>query len=65
MVISGNGLPGSFSEQKAEAERRIVITALDQNEWHITNTAQALGLSDHSSLLKIMRRHSIARRDQK
>jgi len=29
---------------------------LERNEWHVTKTAKELGLSDHASLLKIMRR---------
>jgi two-component system nitrogen regulation response regulator NtrX len=41
---------------KAEAERQIVIAALERNDWHITRTAEELGLADHASLLKIMRR---------
>jgi DNA-binding NtrC family response regulator len=53
--------PRSFQEQKAEAERRIIVAALDRNDWHITRTAQDLGLADHSSLLKIMRRHHLKR----
>jgi DNA-binding NtrC family response regulator len=53
--------PGTFRELKAEAERQIVIAALGRNDWHITRTAAALGLADHSSLLKIMRRHNIRR----
>jgi DNA-binding NtrC family response regulator len=51
----------TFLERKAEAERQIVIAALDRNEWHITRTAAELGLADHASLLKIMRRHRISR----
>jgi DNA-binding NtrC family response regulator len=51
----------SFQELKAEAERRIVIAALERHEWHVTRTAEALGLADHASLLKIMRRHNIRR----
>jgi two-component system nitrogen regulation response regulator NtrX len=51
----------TFQALKAEAERRIVITALERNEWHVTRTAEELGLADHASLLKIMRRHSIKR----
>jgi two-component system, NtrC family, nitrogen regulation response regulator NtrX len=51
----------TFQALKAEAERRIVITALERNEWHVTRTAQELGLADHASLLKIMRRHRISR----
>lgn len=55
--------PGArtFQERKAEAERRIIIAALERNEWHITQTAEELGLADHSSLLKIMRRLEIER----
>jgi two-component system nitrogen regulation response regulator NtrX len=55
------GEAGTFQALKAEAERRIVITALERHDWHVTRTAEALGLSDHSSLLKIMRRHDIRR----
>ena len=51
--------PGSLKAMKAQAERQIVLGALDKHEWHITRTAEALGLSDHSSLLKIMRRHGL------
>jgi Nif-specific regulatory protein len=64
--IIGNGRPTplgtsprSFVELKAEAERQIVVAALERNEWHITRSAQDLGLADHASLLKIMRRHGI------
>ena len=53
--------PTSFHALKAEAERRIVVAALERNDWHITKTAQELGLADHASLLKIMRRHGISR----
>ncbi|HEY7481705.1 MAG TPA: sigma-54 dependent transcriptional regulator [Gemmatimonadales bacterium] len=52
-----------FQELKAEAERRIIVSALERHEWHVTRTAQALGLADHASLLKIMRRHGIKRPD--
>ena len=52
---------GTFQELKAEAERRIVVAALERNDWHITRTAQDLGLADHASLLKIMRRHDLKR----
>ena len=51
----------TFQALKAEAERRIVLTALERHEWHITRTAESLGLADHASLLKIMRRHNIRR----
>jgi DNA-binding NtrC family response regulator len=51
----------TFQALKAEAERRIVVTALERHQWHITKTAESLGLADHASLLKIMRRHNIRR----
>jgi len=53
--------PTSFQDLKAEAERQIIVAALERNDWHITRTARALGLADHASLLKIMRRHEISR----
>ncbi len=56
------GTPGeTFQALKAEAERQIVIAALERHEWQVTRTAEALGLADHSSLLKIMRRHNLRR----
>ncbi|HEX5435603.1 MAG TPA: sigma-54 dependent transcriptional regulator [Gemmatimonadaceae bacterium] len=59
---AGDGAaPHTFLELRAEAERQIVVLALERNDWHITRTAQELGLADHSSLLKIMRRHNILR----
>jgi DNA-binding NtrC family response regulator len=51
----------TWQEQRTEAERRIIIAALERNEWHITRTAETLGLADHASLLKIMRRLGVAR----
>jgi DNA-binding NtrC family response regulator len=57
----GGAGAGTFQALKAEAERRIVIMALERHEWHVTRTAEALGLADHASLLKIMRRHDIRR----
>ena len=51
----------TYQELKAEAERGIVVAALDRNDWHITDTARDLGLADHASLLKIMRRHQLKR----
>ena len=53
---------GTLKALKAQAERQIVLAALDAHEWHITRTAEALGLADHSSLLKIMRRHGLSKR---
>ncbi len=51
----------TLPELKAEAEHQIILRALQNNEWHISNTARALGLSNHSNLLKIMRRLGIKR----
>lgn len=53
--------PDSLKALKAEAERQIVLAALEKNGWQVTRTAEALGLADHSSLLKIMRRHGLTR----
>lgn len=53
--------PRTYQERKAEAERAIVLEALHAHDWHITRTAEALGLADHASLLKIMRRLGIRR----
>ncbi len=49
----------TLRDLKAEAERQIIVAALERNDWHITNTARELGLADHASLLKIMRRHNL------
>ena len=54
--------PKTFQELKAEAERQIIVSALESNDWHITRTAKELGLADHASLLKIMRRHNLKRK---
>ena len=51
--------PLNDTMKKVAAERRIILTALERNDWHITRTAAELGLADHSSLLKIMRRHGL------
>jgi len=53
--------PGTLKALKAQAERQFVLGALDKHDWHITRTAEALGLADHSSLLKIMRRHGLTK----
>jgi transcriptional regulator of acetoin/glycerol metabolism len=58
---ASSGAARTFLERKAEAERQIVLLALERNDWHITRTARELGLADHASLLKIMRRHGISR----
>ena len=52
---------GTYREQKHAAESRIVLGALEAHEWKIGRTALALGLADHSSLLKIMNRLGIRR----
>jgi DNA-binding NtrC family response regulator len=59
--VSAGETPRTFHELKAEAERQIIVAALERHDWHITRTAEALGLADHASLLKIMRRHGISR----
>ncbi|MEZ0333643.1 MAG: sigma-54-dependent transcriptional regulator, partial [Gemmatimonadales bacterium] len=55
---AASGRSGSFQELKSEAERRIILSALERHDWHVTRTAESLGLTDHASLLKIMRRHN-------
>jgi two-component system nitrogen regulation response regulator NtrX len=52
---------GTLKALKAQAERQIVLGALDEHDWHVTRTAESLGLADHSSLLKIMRRHGLSK----
>jgi transcriptional regulator with GAF, ATPase, and Fis domain len=59
--VSSGAEPRTFHELKSEAERQIIVAALERHDWHITRTAEALGLADHASLLKIMRRHGISR----
>ncbi|HEX7121172.1 MAG TPA: sigma-54 dependent transcriptional regulator [Gemmatimonadaceae bacterium] len=54
----------TLAELRSEAERQIIVQALERHGWHITRTAQALGLADHASLLKIMRRHGLSRAAQ-
>ena len=58
---SGSEVPRTFQALREDAERRIVLAALEEQEWHITRTADALGLADHSSLIKLMRRLGIDR----
>ena len=60
-VAGDTGESKSLQALKAEAERQIIVAALERNDWHVTNTAGDLGLADHSSLLKIMRRHNLKR----
>jgi two-component system nitrogen regulation response regulator NtrX len=51
----------TFQELKADAERKIILAALERHNWHVTRTAEALALADHASLLKIMRRLGLRR----
>jgi two-component system nitrogen regulation response regulator NtrX len=51
----------TYQDQRTEAERQIVVGALERNGWRVTKTAEELGLADHASLLKIMRRLGIKR----
>ncbi len=60
-VADVTAAPGTLKALKWEAERHIVLGALETHNWHITRTAEALGLGDHSSLLKIMRRHGLSK----
>jgi two-component system nitrogen regulation response regulator NtrX len=53
--------PRTYQDLKTEAERGIILAALERHGWHVTKTAEALGLADHASLLKIMRRLDIRR----
>jgi two-component system nitrogen regulation response regulator NtrX len=55
---------GSLKERKAEAEKRIVLEALERNDWHVTKTAAELGLADHASLSRILRRHGLKKRER-
>jgi DNA-binding NtrC family response regulator len=57
--------PGTFKALRAQAERQIIVAALEKHDWHVTRTAEALGLADHSSLLKIMRRHGLSKGAQR
>ena len=58
---SGDEEQGSFKAQRQAAERRIVLEALSRNGGQVTRTARSLGLADHSSLIKLMRRLGIER----
>ena len=61
----GGGNPslasGTFKERRLAAERLIVERALAAHGWRIGETASELGLADHASLLKVMRRLGIRR----
>jgi DNA-binding NtrC family response regulator len=57
----GQARPGSLQERRAEAERQIILEALERNGGHVTRTAAELGLADHASLLKVMKRLGMSR----
>jgi two-component system nitrogen regulation response regulator NtrX len=61
MADSKTADDASFQAQRTEAERKIVLAALEKFDGHITKTAESLDLADHASLLKIMRRLGISR----
>ena len=60
-AVDGSAAPGTLRALKAKAEREILLAALEAHDWHVTKAADTLGLADHSSLLKIMRRHGLSR----
>jgi len=43
-----------------DAERLALLTALEQQRWHMTHTAEQLGVS-RNTLYRKLRRHGIAR----
>jgi DNA-binding NtrC family response regulator len=53
---------GSYRDRRAEAEREIIARALEETGWNVQRAARNLGLADHASLLKIMRRLGIKRK---
>ena len=57
--LPDQGKPQTLKDRKAAAERVIIRSALERNNGQIGKTAEELGLADHSSLLKIMRRLGI------
>jgi transcriptional regulator with GAF, ATPase, and Fis domain len=62
--VTSPALGHSFQALRTEAERQIVLAALNRNQWHVTRTAAELGLADHASLLKIMRRLNLRREEK-
>ncbi len=52
---------GSFRDRRNEAEREIIVRALEETGWNVQRAARNLGLADHASLLKIMRRLGLKR----
>jgi transcriptional regulator with GAF, ATPase, and Fis domain len=53
---------GSYRDRRAEAEREIIARALEETGWNVQRAAKNLGLADHASLLKIMRRLGLKRK---
>jgi DNA-binding NtrC family response regulator len=53
----------TFQELKKDSEKYIILNALRENDWHITNTAKSLGIANHSNLIKMMKRLGITRPD--
>jgi two-component system nitrogen regulation response regulator NtrX len=64
-VVDVDAPEGTLKALRAQAERQIILATLEKHDWHVTKTAAALGLSDHSSLLKIMRRLKLSRSTQR
>jgi DNA-binding NtrC family response regulator len=64
-IHAGEAPPAStartYRERRAEAERAIIVAALEAAEWNVTRAAADLGLADHASLQKIMRRLGVRR----
>jgi DNA-binding NtrC family response regulator len=54
---------GTYRDRRAEAEREIIARALEETGWNVQRAAKNLGLADHASLLKIMRRLGLKRPD--
>jgi DNA-binding NtrC family response regulator len=50
----------TLKERLAQAERRIIEAALQRNRGNKTETARELGLADHASLIKKMKRLGMA-----
>jgi len=60
-VPDGAPVQKTFHELRADAEREIIRVTLARHNGSVSQTARALGLADHASLLKIMRRLGMAR----
>jgi len=60
-VSRQSGKGKTLKELKEESERNLILQALRENNWHITNTAKSLGISNHSNLIKMMKRLGIQR----